>query len=66
MGRGSWVVGSGSWVVGRGSEILHVYTSCIHTYMLFQMPSRKSGFVRDLFLACTPSDSEGIVPKLLR
>ena len=31
--------------------------------MLFQMPS---GFVRDLFLACTPSDSEGIVPKLLR
>ena len=43
VGRGSWVVGHGSWVVGRG------YTSCIHTFMLFQMPSRNSGFVCDLF-----------------
>ena len=36
--------------MGRGSEILHVYTSCI-TLMLFQMPSRNSGFVCDLFLS---------------
>ena len=54
MGR-EWV-GRESWVVCRGSEILHVYTSCIHTFVLFQMPSRNSGFVCDLFLACTPRD----------
>ena len=47
--HGSWVVVRGPWVVGRGPEIPNVYTSCIHTFMLFQMPSRKSGFVRDLF-----------------
>ena len=34
--------------------------------MLFQKPSRNSGFVRDLFLVCTPSYAEGIVPKMLR
>ena len=49
VGRGSWVVGRGSWVVGRGSEIPNIYRSCIHTFMLFQMPSRNSGFARDLF-----------------
>ena len=56
----------GGWVVTRGSEILHVYTSCIHTFMLFQRLSRNSSFDRDLFLACTTNDSEGIVPKTLR
>ena len=54
---GSCVVGCGSCVVGRASKILHVYTSYIHTLMLFQMPSRKSG---------TPNDFEGIVPKMVR
>ena len=49
MGTRSWVVGRGSWVVGRECEIPHVYTSCIRTFMLFQMPSRNSGFVHDLF-----------------
>ena len=48
VGRESWVVGRGSWVVGRGSEILHAYKSCIHTFKEFQMPSRNSGFLRDL------------------
>ena len=59
VSRGSWVVGRESWVVGRGSWVRdpHAYTSCIHTFMLFQMPSRNSGFVRDLFLAYTLSDS---------
>ena len=50
---GELVVSRGSCVMACGSEIPHVYTSCIHTFMLFQMPSRNSGFVCDLFLACT-------------
>ena len=49
---GEWVV-----VVGRRSEIHHVYTSYISIFTLFQMPSRDRGFVRDLFLVCTLSDS---------
>ena len=55
MCRGS--EGRESWVVGRGSEIPRVCTSYFHTFMLFQMPYRNSGFVRDLFLACTLVDS---------
>ena len=47
----------GGRVVGPRSPM---YTHhCIHTFMLFQMPSRNSSFVRDLFLACTLSDSYG-------
>ena len=58
VGHGSWVVGCGSWVVGRGSWVVgRGYTSCIHTFMLFQMPSHNSGFVCDLFLVYTLSDS---------
>ena len=36
MSRGSWV------------RDPHVYTSCIHTFMLFQMPSRNSGLAARL------------------
>ena len=49
---GEWVV-----VVGHGSEIHYVYTSYISIFTLFQMPSRDRGFVHDLLLACTLSDS---------
>ena len=52
VGRGSWVVGPPCVVVGP-----HIYTSCMHNFTLFPMPSHNSGFVRGLFLACTLSDS---------
>ena len=42
--------------MGRGSEISHVYTSLyIHFYA-----ARNSGFVRNLFLARSLSDSQGL------
>ena len=63
MGRGSWVVSRGSWVMGPRSSMhtSHVYIvlssfKCLLATALFSA----------IFLACTPSDSEGIVPKMLR
>ena len=64
VGRGSWVVGRGScvvrgsWVPHVWSWVPHIYTSCMHNFTLFPMPSHNSAFVRDLFLACTLSDSD--------
>ena len=67
MGRGSWVVGSGSWVVGRGSWVVGSGSwirdpPCIHVieYILlccFKCPVATAVFSRDVFLACTLSDS---------
>ena len=45
VGRGSWVVSHGSWA----RDPPFVYKSCIHIFMLFQMPTPNSGFVCDLF-----------------
>ena len=58
VSRGLWVVGRGSWVVGRGFEISHVNTSL---YIYFYA-ARNSGFLCNLFLAWSLSDSLGILP----
>ena len=57
VGRGSWVVGRGSWVVGRGSWVVGARSPMWTRHACIQHTSRNSGFVRDLFLACTLSES---------
>ena len=63
--RRGWV-GRGWVVVGRGSQIppsIHV----MYAYFYAVSNALSQHFVRDLFLACTQSDSpQGIVPKMLR
>ena len=52
IGVGGSVVGEGSWVVGLRSPM---YTR--HCILIYFYASRNSGFVRNLFLACSLSDS---------